>query len=279
MTADKIHLTKENETYLITLYGKALDSRTKNPILNDTFADETVRKIDFDFEKLKSPAGAEITLPLRAKHLDDWTREFLTLNPDAVVLNLGCGLDSRVFRIDPPPQVLWYDVDFPDVIELRRKLYPERPGYAMIGSSVTDPGWLDGIPADRPVIVVAEGMLPYLAEQEVTAFFRRITGKFPRGQVVFDAYSRFMVRLINLTPAVKAGGITLRWGIRNPRDLEKQVPRLRLVTAIPFLTMPELIKRMPASLIGSIMFHIIRAVPFLRNLILHVRYEFQREGR
>ncbi len=112
MEAKKIHLDKDNETYLITLYGKALDNRTKNPILGDKFADEAVRRIDFEFENLKSPKGASVSLPVRAKHIDNWAREFLAANPDATVLHLGCGLDSRVFRIDPPATVRWYDVDF-----------------------------------------------------------------------------------------------------------------------------------------------------------------------
>jgi O-methyltransferase involved in polyketide biosynthesis len=126
METEKVHLTKEKETYLATLYGKALDNRSENPILGDKFADEVVRHIDFDFEKLKVPKGGEITLPVRAKHLDQWTGEFLAANPVSTVLHLGCGLDSRVFRIDPPATVRWYDVDMPDVIELRRCLYPER---------------------------------------------------------------------------------------------------------------------------------------------------------
>jgi O-methyltransferase involved in polyketide biosynthesis len=193
MEPGKVRLTKEKETYLITLYGKALDSRTENPILGDTFADAVVRKIDFDFEKLKSPKGAEVSLPVRAKHFDQWTREFLAAHPASTVLNLGCGLDSRVFRIDPPPGVRWYDVDLPDVIDLRKQLYPECHDCVLISSSVTDPGWLDGIPADRPVIVVAEGLLQYLSEHEVIALFSRITGKFPGGQIIFDAYSRNMI--------------------------------------------------------------------------------------
>ena len=98
METEKVHLTKEKETYLATLYGKALDSRSKNPILGDYFADEVVRHIDYDFEKLKIPKGASITLPMRAKHLDQWTREFLNANPVSTVLHLGCGLDSRVFQ-------------------------------------------------------------------------------------------------------------------------------------------------------------------------------------
>lgn len=125
METEKVRLTKEKETYLITLYGKAMDNCAEKPILGDKFADEVVRHIDFDFEKLKVPKGAEITLPMRAKHLDQWTREFLAANPVSTVLHLGCGLDSRVFRIDPPATVRWYDVDMPDVIELRRRLYPD----------------------------------------------------------------------------------------------------------------------------------------------------------
>ena len=88
-------------------------------------------------------------------------RRFSDRHPDAVVLHLGCGLDSRVFRLDPPATVQWFDVDQPDVIELRRKLYSDRDGYQMIASSVTDPAWLESIPADRPVLVVAEGLLMY----------------------------------------------------------------------------------------------------------------------
>jgi O-methyltransferase involved in polyketide biosynthesis len=70
MDVEKVRLTKEHETYLSTLYGKALDSRAENPILGDTFADEVVRRIDFDFEKLNLARDGSITLPMRAKHLD-----------------------------------------------------------------------------------------------------------------------------------------------------------------------------------------------------------------
>ena len=89
METEKVHLTKEKETYLVTLYGKALDNRAENPILGDKFADDVVCHIYFDFEKLKVPKGAEITLPMRAKHLDQWTREFLAARKAHVVPALG----------------------------------------------------------------------------------------------------------------------------------------------------------------------------------------------
>src|SRR5690242_16253458 len=93
-----VRLTGQAAPYLTTVYGKALDNRTANPILGDVFADQAVRRIDFDFTTLKLPGDGAITLPMRAKHLDGWTREFLAVHPDAVVLHLGCGLDTRVYR-------------------------------------------------------------------------------------------------------------------------------------------------------------------------------------
>ena len=129
MAARKVRLTREKETYLATLYGKALDAAVEHPILGDRFAAEAVARIDYNFNELKLPSGGEITLPLRARHFDQWTRAFLAANPESTVLHLGCGLDTRVYRIDPGPKVRWFDVDFPVVIALRERLYPERDGY------------------------------------------------------------------------------------------------------------------------------------------------------
>lgn len=267
-----MQLKNESEPYLITLYGKALDSRKENSILNDTFANEVISKIDFDFTKLKTPKGAEVSLPLRARHFDGWTREFLIAHPGATILNLGCGLDSRVFRIDPPASVHWYDVDLPDVIDLRRDLYPERTGCILIGSSVTDPGWLDNIPADHPVLVVAEGLLQYLTEQDVINLFTRITGKFPGGQIIFDAYSRNMIHMVMLLSAARRSRPVLLWGIGDPRELEKHIPHLRLITDISFLTMPELVERISPSRIGRAISLVMS--PFVKKMVRHLRYEF-----
>jgi O-methyltransferase involved in polyketide biosynthesis len=41
-----------------------------------------------------------------------------------VAVHIGCGLDTRFDRVDNG-QVVWYDLDLPLVIGLRRKLIPE----------------------------------------------------------------------------------------------------------------------------------------------------------
>ena len=110
---------------------------------------------------------------LRASRLDAWVHGFLAKHPDATVLSLGCGLDSCAFRLDVPDTVQWYDVDYQDVVELRRCLYPQRVNYHLIGSSVTEPGWLDEVPVTGgPVLVVAEGPLMYLTAMTSSACSR-----------------------------------------------------------------------------------------------------------
>lgn len=275
MTADKIQLTKEKETYLATLYGKALDAAVEHPILGDQFAAEAVARIDYDFKRLKLPRGGEISLPIRAKHLDGWTRAFLAMHPESTVLHLGCGLDARVFRIDPGPDVRWFDVDFPEVITLREQLYPDRPGgYQRIGSSVTDLAWLDAVPGDRPVMVVGEGLFMYLPEPDGLALLRRITEKFPSGQLAFDAYSGTMTRLVSRLAAVRGAKVELIWGIDDPRSLERAVPRLRLVEDVPFLTMPELMTRTAKTRAARAVQGLLARWSFVRRLVRHLRYEF-----
>src|SRR5690242_17930957 len=218
MPEQRVRLTKEKETYLATLYGKAQDATAEHSILGDRFAADAVARIDYDFKALNLPRGADITLPIRALHFDQWTRAFIAANPEATVLHLGCGLDTRVYRINPGPRVRWFDVDFPDVIALREQLYPAREGYRLISSSVTDLTWLEAIPGDTPVFVVAEGLVMYLPEKDGTALFRRITEQFISGQIAFDGYSGAMVRLVSRLATVRGAKVELVWGIDDPHD-------------------------------------------------------------
>jgi O-methyltransferase involved in polyketide biosynthesis len=96
------------------------------------------------------PASSVTDMALRAKKLDDVVRRFVTNHDNAVVLDLGAGLDSRFNRVTPPATVDWYDIDFPAVISLPRQVLPPSPAVHPVAAMLTDAGWLDEIPADRP---------------------------------------------------------------------------------------------------------------------------------
>jgi O-methyltransferase involved in polyketide biosynthesis len=164
----------------------------------------------------------------RAATFDLLTNRYLADHPDATVLHLGCGMDSRVFRIDPPASVQWYDVDYPDVIDLRRQLFPERDGgYHLIGAPLDDLGWLDQVPRDWPGLLIAEGVLHYLSETEVKALLNAVVAHFPSGQMIFDICNPFIVKRAGSN--VGGTGATYKWGLDDPQDLRKLEPKLELI--------------------------------------------------
>jgi O-methyltransferase involved in polyketide biosynthesis len=260
-------------TNLCTLYLRAYESRLQQPVLGDQHAAEAVDRIDYDFARMHraaQPWGNQFLVALRAKQLDDWANDFLRRNPDAVVLHLGCGLDSRAFRLDVPAGVSWFDVDVPEVIALRRRLYDEGPGYTMIGSSVTDPGWLDQVPADRPALIVAEGLLMYLTETEIRDVLQRLTDRFGAGELLADLLSPWGPRFSNSPLLAKAStaGIT-KWGTRDGHELPEWIPGLHLVETSMFLD-PAKVPLKPQRLI----YRIVAAVPFMRNYDRLYRFRF-----
>lgn len=285
MDREKITLTGAQETMLATLYGRALDSRSPRSVLHDVEADRAVQRIDYDFRGTRTTAAAAVGIALRAWQLDGWTREFLAAHPDATVLHLACGLDTRAHRLAPPASVRWLDVDYPEVVELRERLLPTpevvelrdrllptpEGDYRMIGTSVTADGWLDAVPADRPTVAVFEGLSMYLREEDGRRLVQQITGRFPEGQLLFDCYGSMGIRLQKLVPAVRNAGATLHWGIDDPRELEGWHRGLTLLDAVRSTDMAGL-DRLPASARAGMwaMAHL----PGFRDIARILRYRF-----
>jgi O-methyltransferase involved in polyketide biosynthesis len=260
-------------TNLCTLYLRAYESRLEHSVLGDRAAAEAVDRIDYDFARMhraSQPWANQFLVALRAKQLDIWADDFLRRNPDAVVLHLGCGLDSRAFRLDVPSGVRWFDVDVPEVIALRRRLYDDRDGYTMIGSSVTDAGWLDQIPTDGPALVVAEGLLMYLTETELRDLLGRLTDRFGTGELLADLLSPWGPRFSNspLLSRASTAGIT-KWGTRDGHELPGWNPRLKLVDRVVFLD-PAKIPLKPQR----VLYRTLTAIPAVRNYDRLYRFRF-----
>jgi O-methyltransferase involved in polyketide biosynthesis len=277
MELEKVRLTGAQETTLATLYGKAMESRRPDSILEDRDADDALRRIDYDFSRLKVRRSDQLSLAVRAKAYDSWARQFLDSHPDCTVLHLGCGLDTRVYRVDPPPTVRWYDVDLPDVIELRRRLFPPRDGMQSIAGSLADRALLHGIAGDTPVLVIAEGLTPYLRAVDGLALLRRITEHFPSGEMLFDGYGRLGVWFLQRYGCVKASGAQLGWSINDPHELERAVPGLIFDAELWYTNAPGLeshhswlYRRFAATLYY---------ITPVRRLARPLRYHFDRQMR
>jgi O-methyltransferase involved in polyketide biosynthesis len=247
--------TPAQESLFLTLGGRALDSRLPRPFLGDTLADEIITKVGYDLArfpalstKFLDPRSRVFDIAVRAKTLDDVVRRFVSDHPDAVVLDLGAGLDGRIFRVDPPPTVAWYDIDFPEVIALRARVVPPHPNAHNIGADLTDPDWLNDVPSSRPAVIVADGLIAFLTQDGFVSLLNRLVGHFPVGEVAFNLYTRYAIWAVKHAPgmAVIAGGV-VNPGFNDPRQPERWVGGLTLVEEI-FLTRAAEVAGLPLTM-------------------------------
>lgn len=166
---------------------------------------------------------------LRAKIIDNFVKDYLGRSEESVALHLGCGLDSRYDRIGNS-HVDWYDVDFPEVIDIRRHFYEETDHYHLIGSSVTEYTWLEKIPLGKnKYIVIAEGLFMYLKEDEIKQLIKKLTERLGNFTLIFDAFSTFAAKKVKNHPSIKETGAVVHWGIDDTKELENWGPGIRLV--------------------------------------------------
>jgi len=188
---------------LITLFARAKESSSKNPIIQDKKAEGMIAQIKQAIVgsdnpihqkilKDQYPAKLGVTMALRSRRFDRYVQAFLNKYPSGTVINLGCGLDTRFDRIDNG-HVYWYDLDFPEVIELRRQFMTENSRHQFLAGSILDPQWVDAIEKNSPVLILAEGVLMYLKEEEVKALFALIHSAFGNAHIVCEVTHRYWV--------------------------------------------------------------------------------------
>ncbi len=242
---DVSDLSPLEQTALLTQYARALDARWPRPILGDTLADEVVHKIDYDFAGLGVTDSVVCQSALRAKMLDERVRTFTAEHPDAVVVDVGAGVDSGPFRVSPPATVDWYSVDLPRVIALRDQVLPTSAQARSVAASVADSSWPDTIPADRPTMVIADGLFAFLSEPVIAGIFRRVSEYFRSGELAFNDYGRigwFSRLAVKLAPQQMFAQVGSQWGyagFKNARVPESWNPQLTLVEEASLAHAPE----------------------------------------
>jgi len=233
--------TPLEDSLWLTLCCRALDDRRRHPILGDAMADQIVRTLDYDYRQHHVSSNFINNVALRAKKLDEVAAGFLARHPVAVGLDLGSGLDTRFERLAPPATVDWYDVDFPAVATARQGVIPERPNAHVIGADVRDSDWLDTVPSDRPGLIVADGLMGFLTQDELVTLLDRLIDHFPSGEMVFNSYTKFAVWVTQHSPGTKAVAELIKFpGVDDPHDFERWNPRLTLVKEILLSREPEI---------------------------------------
>lgn len=206
-----------NKTLYIPLYGKALVSG-QGILLRDKKAEEIWGAEGFSLKGKAASKWLAYYMAMRAAVMDRWTEEKLAADPEAAVLHIGCGLDSRCLRVGTGARH-WYDIDFPEVIRERQKYYPETERYHMVGADVRTHAWQDAIPAGGHAIVVMEGISMYLKPEELSGLLKNLKEHFSYVSVLMDCYSTFAAKASRYKNPINQVGVTLVYGLDDPRQL------------------------------------------------------------
>ncbi|MEM9453268.1 MAG: class I SAM-dependent methyltransferase [Myxococcota bacterium] len=258
-----VSLGNVQETLLIPLYARAVETKRTGGLLEDPRAVEIVDQLDYDFSKWNS--GSLAGACLRTRIFDEFARRFLEQNPAGTIVEIGCGLNTRFERIDNG-RARWFELDLPDVIDLRRQYFEDAPRRTMIAASVLDEAWMDPVlEAGGPTIFLSEAVIIYLEEAQVKQIITQLAKKFPGAWLVTDTCTTKFTTPKASANAMKRLSIKswFKWACDDPKAVESWHPGIELVSSMTaFDASPELKAKLPFS--WRVM---LRVVPWLVRLM------------
>lgn len=216
-----------SETLLIPLWARAVEYGRDDAVLKDPEAKRMMDAIDYDFAKFDGITLSQVGCCVRARVFDRMTQDFIARHPDAVVMQLGAGLDARYERLGRPPVALWCDLDLPEVIAVRRQLLPEC-GNHYLAASLFDTEWMDEVAAmGRPVLLIVEGVVMYFPREKMEAWLADVGKRIPRVNVLMDILAPVAVGRAQQHDALKTMGKDapqFEWTVADCRELENWAP-------------------------------------------------------
>lgn len=250
-------LSGVSETALITLRARVIESQKEQPVIHDKAGVELLERIRsrlptevrqrvLDMELRPSLARH---IALRARKYDSYAREFIQQHPRALVVSLGCGFDTRYWRVSDEPW-RYIEVDLAEVIAFKKQLLADPVEYPMIGCSVLEDRWIEEIRAiqDQEVLFLAEGLFMYLPKQPVEHLFHKLSETFTRSQIVFevvtDKYTRGLWKKLVESKIKRAtgtgAGSSYQFGLREAQEIESYGKHIRVMDEWSYFEDPDI---------------------------------------
>ncbi len=217
------------ETLLIPLWARATETQRDDAIIRDSKAVEMVAQIDYDFDKFAKAWKSQVGVAIRTELFNEGVQQFIQACPEAVIINLGCGLDTRFLQVDNG-KIHWYDLDLPETMELRQRFFEETDRYKMMACSVLEPKWAQQIPVQgRPVLLIAEGLCMYFTKQEMEELFATIAQAFSGAEMLLEVMGPAIVKLSDKHDAIGSMDAVFKWGLAESRELESYHNSIRVL--------------------------------------------------
>jgi O-methyltransferase involved in polyketide biosynthesis len=231
-TKIKVALGDIQKTLFMPVWARAVETHKNKPILTDNTAVEIIGSVDFDFSPMSEniPEISQIAWIARCKRFDLIVKDFINKNPGSTVVNIGCGLDTTYERIDNN-SVNWYDLDLPDVIELKKKFLKETDYRKFISCSFLDTKWFNDIVISNKVLLISTGVFVYFEETEIKDFIIKVADKFDESEMFFDVTSPKGLEIAN--QVIQKSGLDSRsffkWGLIDKTIITSWDKRINLL--------------------------------------------------
>lgn len=213
-----------NKTLYIPLYSKAKVSEL-GLFIKDKKAEEIWQKEGFDLKGKAKSKWLSYYLGIRSAVFDEWVIDELKKNEDATVIHIGCGMDSRVMRINNTEHK-WYDLDFESVIEERKKYYEQSENYTMISADATDTSWLEKVIETKNAVIIMEGVSMYLPEEKLKNMIDALSNHFEKISLLMDSYTVLAKKMSKYKNPINAVGVTEVFGFDDPHIFNTEAFRL-----------------------------------------------------
>ena len=220
------------ETLLIPLSMRARESRRSDAILRDPLAVQLTESIDYDYSKFGRAPMSALGCVIRSSLYDRKVQEFIRCRRNPVVVNVGCGLDTRFQRIADRDRAAFYELDLPEVIDIRERLIPAPEGDTYVRGSALETGWMDRLRERHPggdFIFTLEGVAMYFREEQVREIFANLARRFPGGIVCVDFCGPKLANRKLKPDSMNNVAAEIRCGVDDGRIVEQWVPQLELV--------------------------------------------------
>ncbi|MBN2533228.1 MAG: class I SAM-dependent methyltransferase [Spirochaetales bacterium] len=237
MNNKSVELGYVQKTLLFPLWGRARETQKEHPLLIDQTAVRIVNEINYDFSIIEQNMNplSQLSWIARSIYFDLEIKNYLKNHPDGTIINIGCGLDTTYERIDNG-KVIWFDLDLPDVIELRKNYIKETDRRKFISESVFGKDWYVKIMNKETVLILMGGVIYYFKEGEIKELFNEFMNHFASVDILFDYSSEIGMKLANKM-VIKQGGMdkkaNLVWGINDIRKMTKWDDRIEIVNNMP----------------------------------------------
>lgn len=230
------------ETLVIPLYGRKICSEHFPELFEDEEAERICGSLDYDFaekgKKMESTAGLFGALEVAQRQYDIAceVKDYLKEHPDAAVVNLGCGLDDTFCKCDNGT-CRGYNIDFPDVIEIRNEILPAAEREINLAFDLNDEAWMEQIDAEGGAVFYATGVFYYFKTEDVRSLFTKMAKRFPGAVLVFDSCNRHGAKMMMKTWLKEAGitDVSAFFSLEDPKELESWSSDFASVTSKSYM--------------------------------------------